>query len=303
MASKINIYANRIFPQLNFIDRNIFNVINYEFPERVIDTAAEADGLYLMLDMANLNFDTYYYPKNVINARRLNDIDQFYVLKRFDIKMPNIIYSTIPTTMYTMLEQDKDYLVKYFGHARSIGQTIITKNKFISFIHGARDMPRDEFKNRFVFKEGDVRDGEENVLQENVARGHSFLQEYIKFLDEYRFLAFNTRNGIKLIVEKREGYGVLDEKERKHEVCYTSDFRKKNVLFETIGNRLLEVMVYLNLPVMSFDIYINSENDWGCFEFAVEYGVSYEGHYDVLAKYTTDAYLAFATRASLIENS
>lgn len=138
-----------------YINRDKFTVLEYS-QTTVIDTD-NTNMLFVNFSIFRNDMAACDTGNNYIKAPRFNDVEQHTILKKFGITMPRILASSNLEILYTKLAADKEYIVKYFGHARSIGQAVVNKENFMEFCRDCRILTNDDFASKYDTKRGDVR--------------------------------------------------------------------------------------------------------------------------------------------------
>lgn len=287
---KKTIIVSDIYQQLAYVDRKKFDVFKYDESDMVIDTD-RPDKLYVNMTSYGSGMEGCRLGGNYIVAPRFKDVEQLSILKRFGIYMPRILHALNLEKLYTLLEDNKTYIVKYFGHARSLGQAVVSKENLVTFVNDGYKCTAMEFADKYDTQRGVIRgDEERTMLLDNLRSGHCFLQEVVHHDEEYRVLVFFTKSGTSFMVEKREGYNLGSTlSDRKHYVAEVPD----DIVM--VCGMLQKVVNTLRTPAIAFDLFIKRHRDgvmdtWGIFEFSTEFGCDYPGHEDTLCDKITKAF-------------
>jgi len=243
--------------------------------------------------------DTYRatkeYYKNY-DWSRLPDILAIKKVMELGIfKIPRTFFSNSYLMLANMLEPDKEYYVKGNYVARGIGKFKGKRDDIIKMFKIVNNMPiemvipdskyrgkistypneGDVFNKIFNIDPGNVRDEKERyMLYSKLKNQESHIQEAIDVKYEFRILA--TYNG-NVYVEKREGYGYKSKEKRKHTLISLKVFEGivgKNKARSVIEKSKLFVKE-LKYPIISIDVWIDKNDDYGVFEWSTEFGLEY----------------------------
>jgi len=210
-------------------------------------------------------------------------------------KIPRTFFSNNYLMLVNMLEPDKEYYVKGNYTARSMAKYKGKRDdiiKMIEIVNNApieKVMPDSEYKGMLhmhpnegdVFNKifdidvGNVRDEKEKYMLYSRLKSREFhIQEAIDVKYEFRVLV--TYNG-NVYIEKREGYGYKSKEERKHTPISIKEFEgivgknKTRMIIEDSKSFIKK----LKYPIISIDVWIDEDDDYGIFEWSSEFGLEY----------------------------
>jgi len=227
------------------------------------------------------------YP--VIGTSRYSKFKQMTILDALDINHPEIYKSILNGTnddrndiMQVLLNEydDHDKLVlKAENGARGLGQIIVNRNTFYDIIDmvqhdtgSVEDMAdkivADYQTGSDIFRHVDEKNYIVNILKEE----DYHIEKYIPRRAEYRLIAFYGSDPI--IIERKCPKGekwqanasVTGEGKRMSETDMQPDDWKA---MKELGQKMCS---YLRSPWLSIDVYFDSDNKMGVFEFQMQFG-------------------------------
>jgi len=238
--------------------------------------------------------NTEYYQKYVWN--RLPDLSEMMITLELGIfKIPRTFFSNNYLMLASMLEPDKEYYVKGNYSARSMAKYKGKRDDIIKMLEIVSNAPieaiipdseykgvistypneGDIFNKIFDIDVGYIRNEKERYMLYSRLKSREFhIQEAIDVKHEFRILA--TYNG-NVYIEKREGYGYKSKEKRKHTPISIKEFEGivgKNKARSIIKESKLFVKK-LKYPIISMDVWIDKNDDYGIFEWSSEFGLEY----------------------------
>jgi len=303
---KIVLKVDEFVSQYHLLNKKIFDVQQYDINKDIVLTnEPDIETIYISTT-SHLGgswvvpADILYSFKHHITLKVDMDLVMYKKITEAGINTPNIYYAASLYKLLSYLETGKKYLLKHFGHARSLGQAVITSHDLFDLTYDVRLLTSEEFNKRFNVSLGVVyNDDEKEFLYDAVCGGKSFITDYITYESEYRFLMFRTEDPLSYIVEDRKGYGPNSEFKREHTVI---DSKQVGKCLKDIVKKLYSFMDKLDVPVMAFDVYVKEDNTWGLFEYNTTWGHDYPNIDHTISVWYTQAMLKYLLDKKIIEH-
>lgn len=203
-------------------------------------------------------------------------------LEDFGINVPEYHYHKDLSMLYTVTTKKKEWILKNIFGAKSRGQIPVDREIFFKFLYNINSLTDAEMCYNYFDNDSDRK--EHKRLINDMKSMTGLLVKKIKFKAEYRILLFNSKRDIKdIIIEKRTGYKIWENKNRVHEVIKYKDCKD---ITKSMIDKLYAFMKDKDAPAMSFDVYVQKNGEWGCFEYSTQFGILYDA--DVLDQIVTD---------------
>ena len=273
-------------------------------------------------------FDSHYFEldklkdkKNVFLFLREDDVKMLKKIEGISktLRLPKIVAEGVDPGMFAGMDRTNSYIIKAKWQARGMGKHIV-KDKFDLLrifdvvLNGVKvsslypefpeyNKPLDEYNEAErvrIFNiinnvdVGRVRlDDPDEVtrLYRALKKNSVQIQEVIKFDNEYRVLYFNGTSIDDTLVWKRTGYKPGDNTKSKNELVSL----KKEVgagKAKTILREINRIGDSLGIPGLSFDLWTNSDGEFGIFEYSVQFGLAQPPEIvRIVSKQYTDAFI------------
>lgn len=265
----------------------------------------------------NFNFDIIYDRNDLccdfmphFGKSRLDKSLQLFLFERFKLNYPKSfkIHSSYYLSYYSYLKDYRDddkFIIKYELGARGIGQVLLTKKEFETFIKESKDnvtvyeknkkddyedkienekIKKFEISNKFNYG-GDKTDSlydSENLVKEC---HNCFIQEFKEIKNEYRLLMFWKEKPILIKRAKAENGWQSNSCQSGIGEVYDIDLLLKSKEFKNFYSKVEKLFYYWNSPAVSFDIYEDSNFDYGCLEFSTEFGYEFVPKEELFIKF------------------
>jgi hypothetical protein len=225
---------------------------------------------------------------------RFDKLQQFFILERLGINTPKCFYNIHTNRIINSIDEFNafvnldEFVVKPLNGARGIGVKIITRDQWKDCIMDQKNTYKvfyDEFTidNKNIVNPEVINDNmvhqlrhkSDDINKDYIEYGFKnfLIQEPINVKREFRLVYF--RNGEFMVYErlKKEGEfcGTLSHGSTSGYVCDELSKRYITPLFSNL-NKVLDIT---NYPWMSVDIYVDTDDNVGIFEFQMEFG--YDG--------------------------
>ena len=236
-------------------------------------------------------FEFYEIP--YIGSRRLQKNEQAFLMKKLGINHPptfSTVYNSDSSSMISMIcdySNSHEFVVKPFGGARGIGQSVVNKQDLYGFFedcHGNMDTTdlREKYNVSNCSEQNCV---EENYFRDCAKSNTSMLQEKINIEKEWRVIYFYNETPI--IIERKVPETVT---EWQSNASVTGE--GKQVFIEDmdpyLGNEIIELSTkiasILNTPFLSMDFYLGTDDKLGVLEFQMEMGYRYVNKFQLQHK-------------------
>jgi len=238
---------------------------------------------------------------------RFDKLQQYFILhKILNINCPKTYYNiqtgkNINTVdeLNAFVDIDK-FIVKPISGARGIGIEYITRDEWKKCMFDSKNIPN-VFKNEFI-NDPDTNklisrdcDVDINYIKDSFRSGNFIIQDKIDVMREFRLLLF--RNSEYLCYERiKQSSDVLCSNmthgSKPKPVIKNSD-DDINIIYPMI-NDLYKIFDITNYPWVSIDLYVDSNNKTGVFEFQMEF--AYEGFDYKDVKYNMTENLKYLTK-------
>ena len=260
------LYIQDDWDQFVLLDKNEFYIIDYK--SFVYDVNNPA---IIVATRGYSDVEFQYY----IDLKRESEIKLHMKLKSLsNIKVPDIMFSNTDAALYRHMDINKNYMLKTLWQARSLGKAVVNLELMLRISEDLTydDFDCEKFNRKYKLDLGETRDNTEKCILFNSLKNYNYyLQDLVEFDKEYRVLYFTGSDIYDYVVEEREGYSVLDNRERKHSVI-TAKY-----IPEFILNSIKDFGDKSGCPALSFDIAYNKElNTWYVFEYSVQFGIQYD---------------------------
>lgn len=256
--------------QWMLINRKKYNVFKEKKDLIIGSNYKDDDNIYINMERNSL----LSHMNNVINMVREHDIDMLKKLKLFNINVPEYIYCGNFNDYLSLMKDNKNYMLKSFDSARSLGQMVVTRETIFEAYTDMCGLKWEEFNEKYkIDTRTAYNDIERSFCHSALANGKFYLSEEQKFDKEYRFLYFDGIKAEDMIIEERYGYKVNSDEERSHKVI---DINDDKFLCE-IGQKLIEFGICHTSPMLSFDVWVTGD-EWGLFEYSTQFGCLYTGY-------------------------
>lgn len=285
LDGKIPLYVNGSAIRFNtrLIDSDIFTLLRLP-----------VQGYMLSADMYMLQCDAgLHIHRYGIDLTHYHDIAYLMELLYNDINIPNTyMLSGGSYSEMTVLQPDKDYLIKAMLSARGMGQLVLSGNYITgNLTDDLNTMDVNSFNLAHKVMFGKIWDNEEkSKLYDQLKNKGVIFQDILDVKEEYRVIMFNTPvtdNGkFNCVVEKRIGYGITDPRRREHwEIPFDDMCDWPHIL-----PKLHAMTSNSRSPYIAFDVYITTDDEWGCFETSRHPGLVYNPEtIKLMIDYTTQA--------------
>ena len=269
----------------SFLDLKALNgdVVNdFENFRDITVTSFYSQPLYLVsfvLGLDNVCVDIPGIPiERTVNIVRRSEITNILSIKKH-FNCPNFYFANNPGDIIYDLDPEKNYIYKLFYTARGKGKIYFSPNDtdvIDAFIYAYKSKSGDILRNY----EHSIKDEEKSVFPHDAF----FIMEDIGYegIKEYRVTLTYSNH---YYIQSREGYHGLSKEDRVFENLtkpIDEDIIPKNDMKEIL-TRFRKIMVELDTPFMSFDLYVRLDEDktnffsrYGCFECSIEFGHSLE---------------------------
>lgn len=279
-----------VLPQDEFthtclIDGNKFEVLrNGEYKEVFGTIGKHHDKIWYMLTEelgVRSPSEKMYDPSTIIDTVRPHDLEMLYNISNLNINTPKWIHSSNCMDYVRELSNNKNYMLKVFNQARSMGKLRLTYEEITKLIYINRDYPLDgsntikeetvlRFNSDYNVDVGKTNHyHEERVTLVGISENSYYLQELVDIKEEYRVVYIKGMDTKDLVIEHRHGYSPNSSEERTHKVVDNSE------LSHGILGRLILFAEQLGKFTLSFDVYIDNDDNWGLLEYSTQYGVEY----------------------------
>ena len=224
----------------------------------------------------------------IIGGQRFNKIEQSIILNRFGINTPKSYYNKNYQCIRSIDELNAyvdvdEFVVKPITGARGIGVKKIKREDFKKCLINPEHCNKifKEEKEFLSFHEPDV---PKDYINNNITC--MLIQEPINVKREFRLLLFQPNNFLIYERSKSEDQfcGNLSHGSKSTPVSDTTN--KKYIV--PIKDKLGKLMNDFKYPFISVDIYVDQNDNVGCFEFQMEF--AYEGFdYKMVKEYEITA--------------
>ena len=291
-----------IVPSANIRYRNTTSVTDINFDALLLIDSQETTDIEFFCKLNNIP---------VIGTKRFTKSVQHLILRKHGIQTPetffvynhnNKISDFSLVNLLSYVDDKQQLIIKMDAGARGLGQLFITKKTFVNYaLNGFSFKERDsefdaknsnsfsyESSNDYYIPEGiGVKVNAPSYIMPQLSRGYYIIQKYVNVAKEYRYLYFNGERPI--IIERVKG-----DDDWQANSCvtgngnYISSPETEITNFKKIKSKIEELCKELNTPFLSIDLYIDTDGNWGIFEFQMEFGILYVPH-DLLLKRITNS--------------
>jgi hypothetical protein len=260
---------------------NKFNIVNdpYIFNENFniiknhditfLCDSHEAEYTLKHLNIPKIGCDRYdkFLQQQILRNNGFNVPDfysQFYY-EKFSNKRHDFYHPLLDN-----LNENDEIIIKSQSGARGLGQILTTKKELYNILDNYNDL---EFIKTLNIG-GSEKDSEESVKHVNIMLNNSeyfFISKKLNIINEYRLMVFF---GETPVVMKRN----LDPTKWQGNISVTNNYEiidYKKVFNEDFNNKTQNFLKTLNTPWLSMDLYEDSNNNLGFFEFQMQY--AYKG--------------------------
>ena len=104
-----------------------------------------------------------------------------------------------------------------------------------------------------------------------------YLSEIVDYECEFRVLYFQGADSKNCIIKSRTNYGIqASEKAVNEEIDHTT--ANNMGLTESILEELYDFGDSTEFPMLSFDVYVDKDGNYGLFEYSTQFGIYYSNH-------------------------
>jgi len=237
----------------------------------------DPDGLYIEKNYYRHQDNYLKFKNNYINQCDRTDEEMISLLEKYDIPFPKTIFQDKITTLLTCMEPNKEYAVKSYGAARSIGKYKTDRTLFLDMLNRisiGEFKSKEEFNTYYGINGGIYRNDDDKYrLYDSLCKDNVYLQEYIDIKKEYRlFIYFDHEPNVSCLL--RKGYS-LNPKASDMDEDYVeyNTILKEHKQIDTIVKRFIDMMKQEKNLTLSIDIAIDQNNDAYVIEFSREYSI------------------------------
>jgi len=237
----------------------------------VVDSDKIDGAIYIKTNRASW----FSCKPNVIDMTREHDLDMLESVVRAGIATPHYMYVNNAWKLFRNMQYGKEYMLKSFDSARSVGQVKCTKESIHEILDDALHMTPSDFNDKHNIDVRTARDDSERYYLHTQIKSHNvYVSEVVDFSHEYRVLYFEGTQSNDFIVKERFGYQVGSDIARKNHVVDSSAIDAE-ILF-----KIKEFGDNHPSPMLSFDVYILPDGGWGVFEYSTQFALDNTGYYE-----------------------
>jgi len=263
------------------LDRNVFELF---FVDKHISFGAESKTVHIKTGLPAPRLSEYE-----IDMHLVHDHDQYYNLRQAGINTPTIYATPVTSDLYTLLHSAKPYIFKSYYAARSLGKHVFKKHHFLAILTDSKRLTPKEFNKAWGVDPGQtISDDEKNILIGALRKDNVYVQDYINIKHEFRVLYFRGCANMEPVIIARKGYGPNNTETRSSE---TTERIINNELTDEIMDVLYKFGDAQPSPMLSFDVYIGTDDKWGVLEYSTEFGYVTEGLAEQILPYFNKAIL------------
>lgn len=270
--------CHKVFLDLKALNATVYNKAD-DMPEITVTSSSTTPIYHVSFDfgLSDVAIDIPAIPadRNIIILRR-NEVTNILAIKKH-FNCPDFYFSRNPGDIIYDLDPDKMYIYKRFFSANGEG-----KIYFSPKITSVLDVFSYSYKNkdgRYLKK---IEYREEGSKGSVFPHDFFFIMEDIGYEDILEYRVTLTYSGY-YYIQKREGYHGRDKRDKKFYNLLEpieETIIPKNDMKEILKS-FRKIMVELDVPFMSFDLYVKPNEDknnffsrYGCFECSAEFGHS-----------------------------
>ena len=282
-----------------FADPHKINII---MKGAYLEGGCEGSGLTYIMD--SLDYDCNFKDDYYISELDTHITDCLYNMQSCGIHVPEWKPLINNSSGNAYMEIGKQYMLKSFGAARSLGKAVVNRAIYISmeqwiganFIHDDDLNGRTraaanlevglKFNKRYNLYEGHyVMNSERIRLFQCFIQRNVMIQEYVDIDVEYRLYYIDTPTGGKWNLMYREGTQI------KQGVTQDTYEVSMDLLDDEMFSNIKNYISKFNSPCICFDIYKDTQGNWGVFESHCTWSMEPDEIVDMIGDRLTDAYL------------
>lgn len=263
--NKITLYTDTLLDVLTLLDPQIFNIVKTNslvFSENKLPIIVAADVTNWYINMLP-----------VISLTGVLETAQQLNLQNAGIMTPAYIIGFNSSLMLQQMNLEKDYLIKSYASARSLGKIKVdyaTYNDMCYYIADESVTGKD-FNAKFNVDVGKCYTEDEHFKLYTALKNVTFyLSEFVNVVEEYRVIFVRGVDTSEYVIEQRYGYCPNSLEERKHAVVDVTPCELIPIL-----TQIKDFGYSTEAPFLSFDVYKDANGAYGVFEYNPIFGTQY----------------------------
>jgi len=222
------------------------------------------------------HLDVFNIP--IIGGERLNKIQQYIILKQYDIRTPNTYFNNKEYTAFRSIGEFDSFcelnkfVVKPICGARGLGVKIIDRKQFKDMLENPYDNVPTIYSKEINCQKLCEPDINHSYVEDQFSDKQMIVQEIIEVKNEFRLICFPEDS---LIYERKKEEGQFLGNLSHGSTPIMVDEDTINKIDSKLIYKIRCIMKRFSYPWLSVDLYVNDEGNIGVFEFQMEF--AYEG--------------------------